>query len=173
MAFINLTQNFGVNNAGAKAYISTNTGTPATLLSSATGGFITDRGVITLDNTGAFNVYVTDQFTYTVALDDGTDVYPAYPAPLAGVIGGTPVNLVLAFVGWFNRAHNISVSPASGCTILIESSTDSGATWATVGTATASASFQYMLEPGENWVSNLRLTRTVGTLLTSTYSLGA
>lgn len=66
----------------------------------------------------------------------------------------------------------ITVTPAAGCTLLVESSTDNGNTYTSVGSASAFAQWEYDLSPADTgWVTHLRVSRTAGTATTSTFSI--
>lgn len=66
----------------------------------------------------------------------------------------------------------ITVTPAAGCTLRVESSTDNGNTYTTVGSASAFAQWEYDLSPADTgWVTHLRVSRTAGTATTSTFSI--
>ena len=66
----------------------------------------------------------------------------------------------------------ITVTPAAGCTLLVESSTDNSNTYTTVGSASAFAQWEYDLSPADaGWITHLRVSRTAGTATTSTFSI--
>lgn len=89
----------------------------------------------------------------------------------SGTIGAAVLSLRLMGYGMNNRPHTITVTPASGCTILVESSIDNGATYTTVGQVSAQATWDYDLTPGSSWVTHVRLRRTAGSATTSTFSI--
>lgn len=89
-----------------------------------------------------------------------------------GEVGATPLVYALAGYGLQNRPHTLTVSPAAGTTITAESSTDDGATYSLVGSASAFTQWEYDLSPADaGWVTHLRLSRTAGSATTSTFSI--
>lgn len=89
----------------------------------------------------------------------------------AGAVGATAVVLNLADYLLVGAPHQLVISPEAGCTIQIEFSTNSGSTYSTYESATVSTVYQYILQPGDTAVTHIRLTRTVGTGVTTTYAL--
>jgi len=92
------------------------------------------------------------------------------PLPTIGTIGATAKIIPLADINSAKIPHTLTVAPDTGCTIEIATSTN-GSTYTVVSTVTAKAILEYDLEPGETWVSHIRLTRTVGTSTASTFSI--
>lgn len=89
-----------------------------------------------------------------------------------GEVGATPLVYALAEYGLQNRPHTLTVSPAAGTTITAESSTDDGATYSLIGSASAFTQWEYDLSPADaGWVTHLRLSRTAGSATTSTFSI--
>lgn len=89
-----------------------------------------------------------------------------------GEVGATPLVYALAGYGLQNRPHTLTVSPAAGTTITAESSTDDGATYSLIGSASAFTQWEYDLSPADaGWVTHLRLSRTAGSATTSTFSI--
>jgi hypothetical protein len=71
MAFALYTQSLGVNNALANVTITeTVTGLPALILTSSTGGLLSDRGQAQLDASGNLSVYIDTARTWVVKLVD-------------------------------------------------------------------------------------------------------
>lgn len=72
MAYILLSQSFGVAKANLPCFVAeASTGVPAILLSTATGGVISLGGRHQLDASGNLNVYVDDSKTFAVYVDSG------------------------------------------------------------------------------------------------------
>lgn len=71
MAYTLFTQSFGLENANSKVTITeTETNAPAIVLSTPTGGVITDRGIVNLDNEGNLSVYIDTAKVWTTSLVD-------------------------------------------------------------------------------------------------------
>ena len=90
---------------------------------------------------------------------------------ITGTIGATAAVRRLADDGMNTRPHTVSVTPDSGCTILVEFSLDDGATYTTLATVSAPATWDYDRTPGSSWVTHVRFTRTAGAATDSTYSI--
>lgn len=89
-----------------------------------------------------------------------------------GTVGASAVVRGLADALLTQIPLTITVTPAAGCTLLVESSTDNGDTYTTVGSASAFAQWEYDLSPADTgWVTHLRVSRTAGTATTSTFSI--
>jgi len=84
-------------------------------------------------------------------------------------VGASAVLINLNNILLLGAPHTLVVSPDTGCTILIESSTDNGTTYSTIDTITIENSYRYSVQPGENPVTHIRITRTVGTSVNSLY----
>lgn len=91
----------------------------------------------------------------------------------SGTVGASAVTLGLSDALLAGVPLTITVTPESTCTVLVESSSDGGSTYTTVGSAVGvSERWEYDRAPGEaGWITNLRFTRTAGTATTSTYSI--
>lgn len=89
----------------------------------------------------------------------------------AGVVGATAVVLSLADYSLVGAPNVLTVTPDTGVTILIESSTNGGSTYTAMGSITVTDSYQYILQPGETAVTHIRMTRTAGSSIISTYAL--
>lgn len=89
----------------------------------------------------------------------------------AGAVGASAVIIPLATYLLVGAPHTLVVNPANGCTIKIEMSTDNGTTYTTEDTITTTGQYSYVLNPGESAVTHVKLTRTVGSLDTTTYAL--
>lgn len=71
MAYTLFSQSYGVNNALANVTIfESATGVPALILSSATGGVVSDKGLATLDGSGNLSVYIDTARTWVVKVID-------------------------------------------------------------------------------------------------------
>lgn len=108
-------------------------------------------------------------------------------ADVTGLVGGLNSKLTRAQIGTVGDSAvvrgladalltqiplTITVTPAAGCTLLVESSTDNGVTYTSVGSASAFAQWEYDLSPADaGWVTHLRVSRTAGTATTSTFSI--
>lgn len=69
MAYALYTQSLGSSYANAEVIIrETSTSTPATILSTASGGFLNDRGWAKLDGSGNLSVYIDTARTWTVSV---------------------------------------------------------------------------------------------------------
>ena len=104
---------------------------------------------------------------------------------LAGALGAKAAKAVTGTVDELATTHSladllmsgtpltITVTPEATCTVLVESSSDNGNTYTTVGSAVGvNEQWEYDRAPGEaGWITNLRFTRTAGTAITSTYSI--
>lgn len=92
---------------------------------------------------------------------------------VTGTVGESATTLSLADSLMSGTPLTITVTPEATCTVLVEFSSDNGVTYATVGSAVgAFEQWEYDRAPGETgWITNLRLTRTAGTAITSTYSI--
>ena len=104
---------------------------------------------------------------------------------LATALGGKAAKAVTGTVGASATTHSladllmsdtpltITVTPEPTCTVLVESSSDNGITYTTVGSAVGVLEqWEYDRAPGETgWITSLRFTRTAGTATTSTYSI--
>ncbi len=89
-----------------------------------------------------------------------------------GTVGGSAVVRGLADALLAQIPLTITVTPAAGCTLLVESSTDNSNTYTPVGSASAFAQWEYDLSPADTgWVTHLRVSRTAGTATTSTFSI--
>lgn len=89
----------------------------------------------------------------------------------SGTVGASAVIVSLATYNLVGKPHLLVVSPDSGCTIAIAYSTDGGNTYTTYVSTTVTNKYQYLLQASEVAVTHVRLTRTVGSTITSTYSL--
>lgn len=91
----------------------------------------------------------------------------------SGAVGASAVTIALPDALLAGVPLTITVTPESTCTVLVESSTDNGNTYTTVGSAVGVfEQWEYDRAPGEtDWITNLRFTRTAGTATTSTYSI--
>lgn len=108
-------------------------------------------------------------------------------ADVTGLVGGLNSKLTRAQIGTVGDSAvvrgladallaqiplTITVTPAAGCTLLVESSTDNSDTYTTVGSASAFAQWEYDLSPADaGWITHLRVSRTAGTATTSTFSI--
>ena len=92
---------------------------------------------------------------------------------VAGTVGDSAVTLAMPDALLAGVPLTITVTPESTCTVLVESSSDNGITYTTVGSAVGVfEQWEYDRAPGETgWITNLRFTRTAGTATTSTYSI--
>lgn len=89
-----------------------------------------------------------------------------------GTVGASAVVRGLADALLTQIPLTITVTPATGCTLLVESSTDNSNTYTTVGSATTFAQWEYDLSPADTgWITHLRVSRTAGTATTSTFSI--
>ena len=91
----------------------------------------------------------------------------------SGTVGASAVTIGLSDALLAGVPLTITVTPESTCTVLVESSSDNGSTYTTVGSAVGVfEQWEYDRAPGEaGWITNLRFTRTAGTATTSTYSI--
>lgn len=91
----------------------------------------------------------------------------------SGTVGDSAVTLGLSDALLAGVPLTITVTPEPTCTVLVESSSDNGTTYTTVGSAVGVfEQWEYDRAPGETgWITNLRFTRTAGTATTSTYSI--
>lgn len=91
----------------------------------------------------------------------------------SGTVGASAVAIGLSDVLLAGVPLTITVTPESTCTVLVESSSDSGITYTTVGSAVGVfEQWEYDRAPGEaGWITSLRFTRTAGTATTSTFSI--
>lgn len=91
----------------------------------------------------------------------------------SGTVGASAVTIGLSDALLAGVPLTITVTPESTCTVLVESSSDGGSTYTTVGSAVGVfEQWEYDRAPGETgWITNLRFTRTAGTATTSTYSI--
>ena len=91
----------------------------------------------------------------------------------SGTVGASAVTIGLSDALLAGVPLTITVTPEPTCTVLVESSSDNGNTYAEVGSAVgAFEQWEYDRAPGETgWITNLRFTRTAGTAATSTYSI--
>lgn len=89
----------------------------------------------------------------------------------AGVVGATAVVLSLADYSLVGVPNVLTVTPDTGVTIHIESSTNGGSTYTTMDSITVTVSYQYIRQPGETAVTHIRLTKTAGSSNISTYAL--
>ena len=91
----------------------------------------------------------------------------------SGAVGASAETLGLSDALLAGVPLTITVTPESTCTVLVESSSDGGSTYTTVGSAVGVfEQWEYDRAPGETgWITNLRFTRTAGTATTSTYSI--
>lgn len=91
----------------------------------------------------------------------------------SGTVGASAVTIGLSDALLAGVPLTITVTPESTCTVLVESSSDGGSTYTTVGSAVGVfEQWEYDRAPGEaGWITNLRFTRTAGTATTSTYSI--
>lgn len=157
----------------------------------------TDAALPLADGTNA-GLMAPAQHTKLGALPDATTLSSALAgkastshshalADVTGLVGGLNSKLTRAQVGTVGASAvvrgladalltqiplTITVTPATGCTLLVESSTDNGNTYTTVGSASAFAQWEYDLSPADTgWVTHLRVSRTAGTATTSTFSI--
>ena len=73
MAFSTYTQSFGASYANAEVSIRrTDTGAPAVIMSSSTGGVVNDQGRATCDASGNLSVIIDTAYTYQFFLNDKT-----------------------------------------------------------------------------------------------------
>lgn len=91
----------------------------------------------------------------------------------SGTVGASAVTIGLSDALLAGVPLTITITPESTCTVLVESSSDGGSTYTTVGSAVGVfEQWEYDRAPGEaGWITNLRFTRTAGTATTSTYSI--
>lgn len=91
----------------------------------------------------------------------------------SGTVGASAVTIGLSDALLAGVPLTITITPESTCTVLVESSSDGGSTYTTVGSAVGVfEQWEYGRAPGEaGWITNLRFTRTAGTATTSTYSI--
>ena len=91
----------------------------------------------------------------------------------SGTVGASAVTIGLSDALLAGVPLTITVTPVSTCTVLVESSSDGGSTYTTVGSAVGVfEQWEYDRAPGEaGWITNLRFTRSAGTATTSTYSI--
>lgn len=161
---------------------------------SSTSGSI---GVLLADDTNA-GLMAPAQYTKLGALPDAATLSSALAgkaptghshalADVTGLVDGLNSKLTRAQIGTVGASAavrgladalltqtplTITVTPATGCTLLVESSTDNGDTYTTVGSASAFAQWEYDLSPADTgWVTHLRVSRTAGTATTSTFSI--
>ncbi len=137
----------------------------------------TDAALPLVDGTNA-GLMAPAQHTKLGALPDATALALALQGKqarsAAGAVGATAQVYALADYGMQNRPHTLTITPAEGTTIVVESSTDDGVTYTTVGSASGFTQWEYDLSPTDPaWISHLRMTRTAGTGLTSTFSIRA
>ncbi len=108
-------------------------------------------------------------------------------ANVTGLVGGLNSKLTRAQIGTVGDSAvvrgladallaqiplTITVTPAAGCTLLVESSTDNDNTYTPVGSASAFAQWEYDLSPADaGWITHLRVSRLAGTATTSTFSI--
>lgn len=89
-----------------------------------------------------------------------------------GTVGELPVVIDLARLRVVGAPHVLSVVPASGCKLRIEQSCDAGVTFSGVGYVSKPSVYRYVLHPGEVPANRVRISRAVGSVTTSTYSIG-
>ena len=93
---------------------------------------------------------------------------------IEGVVpNATPVVIDMVANGLLG-SFLLNMTPASGCSILVETSRDSQVSYQQVGGSawTTALSMQYSKAPTDtNYVTHVRLTRTAGSLGTTTYTL--
>ena len=115
--------------------------------------------------------------SHTHSIGDVTGLATALGGKAAKAVTGTvdalATTLSLADSLMSGTPLTITVTPESTCTVLVESSSDNGSTYTTVGSAVGVfEQWEYDRAPGETgWITNLRFTRTAGTATTSTYSV--
>jgi hypothetical protein len=156
MAYALFTQSLGADNANFKVQITDAvTGAAATILSSATGGFLNDRGFARLDSSGNLSVYIDTARTWQVSVDDENPTYVTTQVTvqqvksttqLAATVGKPGVLYALGVPPYtYHTSDGNSLKPVSGTPVSITGTAIVGGSLvATLASGITAAGYQWL-----------------------------